>query len=129
MAGVRDEIMQAYKAFEEAFVKGDATALSLIYTEDAEWLVPEAPPIKGREAIAQAWKGVIGPGGNRVRVEVREVQDNGDWAFEVGSFTAIARDGAVLNAGKYIVIWKRQSNGAWKTYRDIFNWDIPPRAA
>jgi uncharacterized protein (TIGR02246 family) len=126
---VRDEIIQAYKAFEEAFFKGDADALSLIYTDDAEWLVPEAPPIKGREAIAQAWKEVIGPGGNRVRVEVREAQDNGNWAFEIGSFTATTPNGAVLNAGKYIVIWQRQSNGAWKAYRDIFNWDIPPRSA
>ena len=65
--------------------------------------------------------------GDRVRVEVREVQDNGDWAFEVGSFTATTPDGALLNSGKYIVIWKRQSNGTWKTYRDIFNWNILPR--
>jgi len=129
MAAVRDEIIQAYKAFEEAFFKGDAESLSLIYTDDAEWLVPEAPPIKGREAIAQAWKGIIGPGGNRVRVEVREVQDSGNWAFDVGSFTVTTSDGAVQNAGKYIVIWRRQSNGAWKTYRDIFNWDVPPRSA
>ena len=129
MAGARDEIIKAYKVFEDAYFKGDVDALSLIYADDAEWLVPEAPPIKGRDAIAHAWKGVIGPGGNRVRVEVREVQENGDWAFEVGSFTATAPDGALLNAGKYIVIWKRQSNGGWKTYRDIFNWDIPPRPA
>jgi ketosteroid isomerase-like protein len=127
MAGVRDEITEAYKAFEENFFKGDADALSLIYTDDAELLVPEAPPIKGRAAIAQAWRGFIGSGGNRVRVEVREVQDNGDWAFEVGSFTASAHAGALLNSGKYIVIWKRQSNGTWKTCRDIFNWNIPPR--
>ena len=127
MAGVRDEITEAYKAFEENFFKGDADALSLIYTDDAELLVPEAPPINGRAAIAQAWRGFIGSGGNRVRVEVREVQDNGDWAFEVGSFTASAHAGALLNSGKYIVIWKRQSNGTWKTCRDIFNWNIPPR--
>jgi len=127
MAEVRDEITEAYRAFEENFFKGDADALSLIYTDDAELLVPEAPPIKGRKAIVQAWRGIVGSGGNRVRVEVREVQDSGDWAFEVGSFTVTAPDGALLNAGKYIVVWKRQSNGAWKVHRDIFNWDIPPR--
>jgi len=99
MASIRDEITKAYKAMEEAFFKGDAEALSSIYTEDAEWLVPEAPPICGRQAIAQAWKGVIGNGGNRVRVETREVQERGDWAYEIGAFTATASDGAVLNAG------------------------------
>ena len=127
MAEVRDDITEAYKAFEENFFKGDADGLSLIYTDDAELLVPEAPPIKGRKAIAQAWRGILGSGGNRVRVEIREVQDNGDWAFEVGSFTVTAPDGALLNAGKYIVVWKRQSDGAWKVHRDIFNWDTPPR--
>ena len=129
MAAIRDEITQAYKAFEEAFFKGDVDALSMIYTEDAEWLVPQLPAIKGRQAIAQVWKQVLGTGGNRIRVEIGEVHENGDWAYEVGAFTASGPDGGVLNAGKYIVIWQRQSDGSWKTHRDIFNWDIPPPTA
>jgi hypothetical protein len=59
-------------------------------------------------------------------VKIGEVQESGDWAYEVGTFSASAPDGKVLNAGKYIVIWKRESTGEWKTHRDIFNWDIPP---
>jgi hypothetical protein len=47
-------------------------------------------------------------------------------AGEARPFAAGAPDGPVLNAGKYIVIWKRQPTGEWKTHRDIFNWDIPP---
>jgi ketosteroid isomerase-like protein len=92
-------------------------------------LVPGAPPIRGRAAIAAAWKAVIGSGGNKVRVDVREVQDTGDWAFEVGAFTATAPDGITLNSGKYIVVWKRDPVGVWKSYRDIFHWDIAPGGA
>jgi ketosteroid isomerase-like protein len=99
-----------------------------MYTEDAEWLVPNAPSIKGRPAIAEAWKQLIGFGGNNVRVDIGEVQECGDWAYEVGRFAASVPDGPVLNAGKYIVIWKRQPTGEWKTHRDVFNWDIPPAA-
>jgi len=126
MKTAREAISEAYRAFEEAFYKGDAEALSRIYTDDAEWLVPDAPAIRGRAAIAQAWKNVIGSGGNRVRVEVREVEQSGEWAYDVGGFELSAPDGTVLSIGKYIVIWKRQADGDWKTYRDIFNWDIPP---
>lgn len=126
MTKAREAITQAYKVFGEAFYKGDADTMSQMYTEDAEWLIPEAPIIRGRKAIAQAWKDTIGSGGNTVRVDIGEVQESGDWAFEVGTFTASAPNGQVLNAGKYIVIWKRQSAGDWKTHRDIFNWDIPP---
>ena len=129
MAAIREAITQTYRGFEEAFFRADVEAISMAYTEDAEWLVPEAPPIKGRQAIAQTWKHIVGNGGNKTRVEVREVQEAGDWAYDVGTFTATAPDGSVLNSGKYIVIWRIQPDGSWKIHRDIFNWDIPPRSA
>lgn len=116
-----------YKTMEDAFRKGDAETIAQAYADDAEWYVPEAPVIKGRSAIARAWKANVGSGGNRLRIEVAEVEQSGNRAHEVGRFTISAPDGAVLSAGKYIVIWARQSDGEWKTRRDIFNWDVPPR--
>ena len=132
MAGGRSQsaraaIGEVYRTMEAAFYKGDAEAIARVYTEDAEWYVPETPVLKGRAAIGKAWKANVGPGGNRLRIEVAEVEQTGDRAHEVGRFTISAPDGAVLAAGKYIVIWARQSDGEWKTYRDIFNWDVPPR--
>ncbi len=115
------------KTFEAAFFRGDAAAIAQTYTEDAEWYVPDEPVIKGREAIARAWKEQIGAGGNRLRIDVGEVEQQGDRAYEIGRFAISGPDGGVLAAGKYIVIWARQRDGEWKTSRDIFNWDIPPR--
>jgi ketosteroid isomerase-like protein len=129
MTKAREAIAEGYKAFEMAFCKGDADTISRMYTEDAELLIPEAPTVSGREAIAQVWESIVGSGGNTVRVNTGEVQESGDWAYEVGTFKASAPDGKVLNAGKYIVIWKRESTGEWKIHRDIFNWDIPPAQA
>ena len=125
----REAIPAIYKSMENAFQRGDAEAIARLYAEDAEWYVPEAPVIKGRSAIAEAWRKNVGSGGNRLRIEVAEVHENEDRAHEVGRFTISAPDGAVLSAGKYIVIWARQPDGEWKTLRDIFNWDIPPQAA
>ena len=126
MTTAREAITEAYNAFEEAFFKGEADTISRMYTEDAEWLVPEAPIVRGREAIARVWASIIGSGGNTVRVDVREVEERGDWAYDIGTFKASAPGGKVLNAGKYLVIWKRQPTGERKIHRDIFNWDIPP---
>jgi uncharacterized protein (TIGR02246 family) len=112
---------------QDAFHKGDAETIAQAYADDAEWYVPEARVIKGRRAIAAAWKANVGSGGNHLRIEVGEVEQSGDRAHEVGRFTISAPDGAVLSAGKYIVIWARQPDGEWKTRRDIFNWDVPPR--
>ncbi len=126
MKSVKEAIAQSYKDFEEAFHRGDADTMSRMYTEDAEWFIPGAPIVRGRQAIAAAWKGIIGSGGNTVHVDIQEVEECGDWAYDIGRFTARAPDDSVLNTGKYIVIWKRQSAGEWKTHRDIFHWDIPP---
>ena len=126
-ASAREAIPVVYKTMEDAFQKGDAEAIAQAYTEDAEWYVPEVPVIKGRPAIARAWKANVGSGGNRLRIDVAEVEQSGNRAHEVGRFTISGPDGAVLSAGKYIVIWARQPDGEWKTRRDIFNWDIPPR--
>jgi uncharacterized protein (TIGR02246 family) len=123
----REAIPVIYKTMEDAFQKGDAEVIAQAYTEDAEWYVPETPVIKGRPAIARAWKANVGSGRNRLRIEVAEVEQNGDRAHEVGRFTISGPDGAVLSAGKHMVLWARQPDGAWKTRRDIFNWDIPPR--
>lgn len=124
----RVAIAAAYEVFEDAYYRGDAETIAQAYTEDAELLVPGAPAVKGRQAIAQAWKKIIGAGGNRLDIRTIEVQEAGDWAYEVGRFTAKAPEGKVLSVGKYIVIWKRQDGGEWKTYRDIFNLDVQPRS-
>ena len=129
MTKAREAISEGYKAFEQAFYRGDADTISRMYTENAELLIPEAPMISGREPIRQVWKSIVGSGGNAVQVNTVEVQESGDWAYEVGTFTTSGPDGNVVSAGKYIVIWKRQSTGEWKIHRDIFNGDVPPAQA
>ena len=129
MMSAREAVEKGYKAVAEAFHRGDADTISLMYTEDAEWFFPGAPVIEGRNAIHEAWRNVVGSGGNTLTVDVREVQESGDWAYDTGRFTACAPDGGIVNTGKWIVIWKRQSGGEWKIHRDFMHWDIPPAEA
>ena len=125
----RETVEKSYWAVEEAFRNGDADSISLMYTEDAEFFIPGAPVLEGGQAIHEAWKKIVGPGGNTLRTVVREVQGSGDLAYDTGHFTAIAANGGVINAGKWIVVWKRQSTGEWKIHRDFMHWDIPPSEA
>jgi ketosteroid isomerase-like protein len=119
MMKAREAIAEGYKAFELGFFRGDADTISQMYTEDAELLIPDAPIVSRREAIAQVWRSIVGSGGSSVRVNTGEVQESGDWAYEVGAFATSAPDGKFLNAGKYIVIWKRQSVGEEDSPRHI----------
>jgi hypothetical protein len=83
-------------------------------------------PSSGGGSIRGVWASIVGSGGNTVRVATLESQDGGDWTYEVGTFEVSGPSGEVLNAGKYIVIWKQVATGETRIHRDIFNWDIPP---
>lgn len=49
MSNAREAIAEGYKAFEQAFYRGDADTISRMYTEDAELLIPEAPILERLE--------------------------------------------------------------------------------
>ena len=55
-----------------------------------------------------------------------EVARSGDLAYEIGTFDLSLADQDGKTAamrGKYVVVWKKQSNGEWKATADIFNTD------
>jgi ketosteroid isomerase-like protein len=52
----------------------------------------------------------------------------GNYAIETGVFgLSWKRAGAkaVTDSGKYLMVWKREPDGSFKIYRDIFNSDRP----
>lgn len=60
----------------------------------------------------------------RFRTETVEV--DGNHAYEVGSFS-MSRPNVGVVAGKYLVVWRREKEGAWRWYVDI--WNLDPRAS
>lgn len=127
MEDVRQAIEQAVQKFIEAFKRGDAAAVASLYAEDAKLLPPNQRTARGREAIRQFWQGVMDMGVKEADIEIQEVEAQGDTAYEVGRYTLTIQQGngeRASDAGKYVVIWKRQGDG-WKLAVDIFNSDTP----
>ena len=127
MEDVRQAIEQAVQKFIEAFKRGDAAAVASLYAEDAKLLPPNQRTARGREAIRQFWQGVMDMGVKEADIEIQEVEAQDDTAYEVGRYTLTIQQGngeRASDAGKYVVIWKRQGDG-WKLAVDIFNSDTP----
>ena len=59
-----------------------------------------------------------------IKLTAVEVEAHGDTAYEVGKYTVPGEQGKVLDAGDYIVIWKR-ANDQWKMHRDIWTTNTP----
>ncbi len=127
---VRAQIEQAAVRFSEAFNRGDAAALAAMYDTAAVVLAPNAPLMRGRQNIEAFWTGARQQGFKTVSLVVNSVEVIGNHAIELGNYTLViqpAGQGEVTDRGKYMVVWRRQADGSWKMYRDMFNTSMPAR--
>jgi uncharacterized protein (TIGR02246 family) len=124
---IHESISAMNDAFMAAFKRADAAGLAALYTEDGQVLPPNADFVTGKQAIQSFWQAIFDMGIKEAKMEILEVEKQGDRVIEVSKFKLLGADGKVLDQGKYIVIWK-QVQGQWKLYRDIFNSSMPPPA-
>ncbi len=112
------------KAFCAALGRSDAAAIAALYTTTAEVLPPGSEAVQGREAIRKIFQAGLDAGQKELTLTTLEVEAHGDTAHEVGTWTARGKDGALLDSGKYLVIWKNDG-GQWRLHRHIWNSDSP----
>ncbi len=121
---VRAVIEKQATLFSEAFARADFEAVAGMYAEDAIVLPPDAEMVKGRPAIEALWKSVHASGVKGVTLTVVDVHSSGKLAVEVGTAVlSIKPEGKpeLTQSAKYVVVWRRQKDGSWKLYRDIWN--------
>lgn len=119
-----DAIAAATLAWEKAYNAGNGAEVGALYSVDAALLPPGGAQVNGRQAITEFWSGAIASGLANVDLETLELEIAGDKAIDVGrlSGTVPAEGGGTTAvAGKFIVIWKRGDDGAWRLHRDIWN--------
>jgi ketosteroid isomerase-like protein len=105
------------------FLEGNAPSLGALYTEDAQFLIPNMDPVRGRAAIEGIWK-MLSSHGHTLRVETLELEGTDTTAIEIGQFSRTDPSGALMDRGKYIVIWKKQGP-EWKIHRDMISSSLP----
>ena len=122
---IQEAIATANAKWMATFRAGDARGMAALYTEDGQFLLPNREPVVGRDALAEAFQGFMATGVKEVRLHGGgEIERHGDIVTEISTCSLIGDDGAELEHGKYIVIWK-QEDGAWKLHRDIYNSSVP----
>jgi ketosteroid isomerase-like protein len=119
------EIDAARRRFETAIATSDNAAIANTYAKDAFFYPPQRHPIGGQEAIRRS---VERPSRDYEIVHhVMEVDVRGDIAYEIGRWIQRSKDGATQRgSGGYLWIWKRQPDGAWAIWREVWNDGPPP---
>ena len=60
-----------------------------------------------------------------VRIDLTEIEIEGrmDLAYERGRYELVA--GGISDHGSHFTLWRKQNDGSWKVYRDIWHSDRP----
>ena len=107
-----------------AFAEQDAATATACYTDDGKLMAPLAPSHSGHAAIRNFLEQGFAKGVAHLELETLTLEIFGDTAWEEGLFVVGTEPGAVLDRGKYIVIWKKVGQD-WLMARDIMSSDLP----
>ena len=95
------------------------------YSNDAIVMPPNASSATTKDAIRNVWKDMIASASSVSWTATRvEVAKSGDMACVSGTYEVTMNDGT-KDRGKYLEVWEKQADGAWKCGADIWNSDLP----
>ena len=103
------------------------------YAADAIVMPPNASRAMTKETIRSAWKEMLTSPGAAITWKATkvEVAKAGDLAYVSGTYEQLMTDASGNQAkdrGKYVEIFKKQTDGTWKVIVDIWNSDLPAPA-
>ena len=129
LAVVQKQIEHNNQELVEAFKKGDAKAISMLYTEDASLMPPFLEALSGRDAIEENWQSAITMAPKVFLLETVKVNGSGNFVYEEGMYIwEQDLEGGVefKDRGSYIAVWKKTADGTWKMQADIWNSNLAP---
>jgi uncharacterized protein (TIGR02246 family) len=100
------------------------------YSENALVLPTNAPVATTKEAIRNTWKDLLASPSLAISWKTTkvEVAKSGDIAYMTGTYELTMNDASgkpINDRGKYVEVWKKQTDGKWKVVVDIWNSDLP----
>jgi len=130
MAALRKTVDAFNDASRESMLTGDAAKCNSYYEADALEMAPNMPVVKGKDAILAFQNGMTKSGMkfDAVSFKTLDLQADGKVAFEIGSYDmtiTMPPMGQMKDTGKYIALWRQQSDGTWKVHAETWNTDTP----
>jgi len=116
------ELDRVLRDYEVAWRKGDGPTLATLFAEDGFVLPNGAPPVRGRTAIQEYYKG---PGGPLVLRGLAYATD-GRVGYIIGAFS---RQEGQPDVGKFTLTLRKNSEGRWLIMSDMDNGNRRPQSA
>jgi ketosteroid isomerase-like protein len=132
MGKLRQTIDAYNVASREMWLSGTLNDSVMAYFADDVVEMPEyMPAAKGKDKAREMFMAMMSSGlkYTSFELEVVDVQASGNVAYEIGTYhiTGGMADGSspFEVTGKFITLWKQQSDGSWKVAAELGNNDPP----
>jgi uncharacterized protein (TIGR02246 family) len=110
--------------------ENDFEGYMALMDEEAMVLLANGPTLKGIEEIRSLYSNSFSQNSFDVKTATEEIHVGGDIAFSRDTWTGSAnpKDGSepIVFDNKTIFIYKKQTDGSWKIWRNMYNSNIPP---
>lgn len=108
------ELDRVLRDYERGWRGYDAEALAALFTPDGFILRPGHPPVRGREAIAEAYRNAGGP----LHLRAFSYTRADSVAYIIGGYRSAPER---PDAGKFILTLRRMPDGRWYITADMDN--------
>lgn len=113
---LRQQVADTERAFARTMAQRDHAAFVSFLAEETVWLGPGDRPLRGRQAVADAWRPFYEKPEAPFSWEpaVVEVLDSGTLALSSGP----VRNPAGQQVGTFTSVWRREAPGVWRILFD-----------
>jgi len=118
----RGEVERFLREWERLFDAGDHRTMAAYYAEDARLIASQTETLVGRSAIGDFFR-VASAGaraaGVRRTVHLDEAESDGALGYLRGTVKLRWPDAPSAAEVRYVTLWKREGDGAWRLAVDI----------
>ena len=116
-------VMIATEQYGASIIEGDFEKMKTLMDGKMTLMPPNSPSAEGIEASVQVMQNGPSIQGS---INPDHIEGAGNLAYVRGTFdiTLLINDSTeISDQGKYIEVWKKQTDGSWKIVVDIYNSD------
>ncbi len=118
-------LMDADRAFAAAVAQDGTDAWVSWFAEDGAQIVPTTGEVRGHEAIRELMAALDDPANELTWEPLRaDIAASGDLGWTTGTYVSKTTlpDGTTREGdGRYVTIWRKQTDGSWKVVMDLGN--------
>ena len=128
----KQRIRELVDTWQQASASGDIARILPLMAEDVVFMVCGHPPMRGRDAFAQAFQ-AMKDFRMEARSEIQEIEVSGDLGYcwnHISVTVTPSKGGAPMRRSGYALsVMRKQPNGAWVIIRDANLMTAEPPAA